>query len=71
MKILSARVWTLLAFALVALLPGMREPYQLGMSGAITAREAARRMQREAEKTLRIAISDQLEITMARSPSEE
>lgn len=31
---------------------GMRGPYQLVMSGAITAREAARRMQREAEKNI-------------------
>ncbi len=31
---------------------GMRGPYQLVMSGAITAKEAARRMQREAEKNI-------------------
>jgi len=31
---------------------GMRGPYQLVMSGAITAREAAHRMQREAEKNI-------------------
>jgi len=31
---------------------GMRGPYQLVMSGAITAQEAARRMQREAEKNI-------------------
>ncbi len=31
---------------------GMRGPYQLVMSGTITAREAARRMQREAEKNI-------------------
>ncbi len=31
---------------------GMRGPYQLVMNGAITAREAARRMQREAEKNI-------------------
>ena len=31
---------------------GMRGPYQLVMSGAITAEEAARRMQREAEKNI-------------------
>ncbi|MEO5753643.1 MAG: hypothetical protein ABIR38_02940 [Chthoniobacterales bacterium] len=37
---------------------GMRGPYQLVMSGAITAKEAARRMQREAEKISPIAICD-------------
>jgi arabinogalactan oligomer/maltooligosaccharide transport system substrate-binding protein len=31
---------------------GMRGPYQLVMNGAITAKEAARRMQREAEKNI-------------------
>jgi maltose-binding protein MalE len=31
---------------------GMRGPYQLVMNGAITAQEAARRMQREAEKNI-------------------
>lgn len=31
---------------------GMRGPYQLVMSGAITAEEAARRIQREAEKNI-------------------
>jgi arabinogalactan oligomer/maltooligosaccharide transport system substrate-binding protein len=31
---------------------GMRGPYQLVMSGAISAREAAHRMQREAEKNI-------------------
>ncbi len=31
---------------------GMRGPYQLVMSGAITAKEAARRMQQEAEKNI-------------------
>jgi maltose-binding protein MalE len=31
---------------------GMRGPYQLVMNGAITAREAAKRMQREAEKNI-------------------
>jgi maltose-binding protein MalE len=31
---------------------GMRGPYQLVMNGAISAREAARRMQREAEKNI-------------------
>jgi arabinogalactan oligomer/maltooligosaccharide transport system substrate-binding protein len=31
---------------------GMRGPYQLVMNGAITAQEAARLMQREAEKNI-------------------
>jgi hypothetical protein len=31
---------------------GMRAPYQLVMTGAITAKEAAHRMQREAEKNI-------------------
>ena len=35
-----------------AIWEGMRGPYQLVMSGAITAKEAARRMQREAEKNI-------------------
>ena len=35
-----------------AIWEGMRGPYQLVMNGAITAREAARRMQREAEKNI-------------------
>lgn len=35
-----------------AIWDGMRGPYQLVMSGAIDAREAARRMQREAEKNI-------------------
>ena len=35
-----------------AIWEGMRGPYQLVMNGAITAEEAARRMQREAEKNI-------------------
>jgi arabinogalactan oligomer/maltooligosaccharide transport system substrate-binding protein len=35
-----------------AIWEGMRGPYQLVMNGAITAKEAARRMQREAEKNI-------------------
>jgi maltose-binding protein MalE len=35
-----------------AIWEGMRGPYQLVMNGSITAREAARRMQREAEKNI-------------------
>lgn len=35
-----------------AIWDGMRGPYQLVMNGAITAREAAHRMQREAEKNI-------------------
>jgi maltose-binding protein MalE len=35
-----------------AIWEGMRGPYQLVMNGAITAREAAKRMQREAEKNI-------------------
>lgn len=35
-----------------AIWDGMRGPYQLVMNGAITAQEAARRMQREAEKNI-------------------
>ena len=35
-----------------AIWEGMRGPYQLVMNGAITAQEAARRMQREAEKNI-------------------
>jgi maltose-binding protein MalE len=35
-----------------AIWEGMRGPYQLVMNGAITAREAARQMQREAEKNI-------------------
>jgi maltose-binding protein MalE len=35
-----------------AIWDGMRGPYQLVMNGAITAEEAARRMQREAEKNI-------------------
>jgi maltose-binding protein MalE len=35
-----------------AIWEGMRGPYQLVMNGAITAREAARMMQREAEKNI-------------------
>jgi hypothetical protein len=31
---------------------GMRGPYQLVMNGAITAKEAAHRMQREAERNI-------------------
>ena len=35
-----------------AIWEGMRGPYQLVMNGAITAQEAAKRMQREAEKNI-------------------
>lgn len=35
-----------------AIWEGMRGPYQLVMNGAITAREAAKRMQREAERNI-------------------
>jgi len=35
-----------------AIWEGMRGPYQLVMNGAITAKEAAKRMQREAEKNI-------------------
>ena len=35
-----------------AIWEGMRGPYQLVMNGAITAEEAAKRMQREAEKNI-------------------
>jgi len=35
-----------------AIWEGMRGPYQLLMNGAITAQEAAHRMQRESEKNI-------------------
>jgi maltose-binding protein MalE len=35
-----------------AIWEGMRGPYQLVMNGSITAKEAAKRMQREAEKNI-------------------